>query len=193
MRTWLLFALLAAASLPAYSLGPAPFLEGQGKAASFRGFEDDNGGFYLVWAQDTPGQPLSLYAQHINAKSELLWGASGLQVTDRLALAEDWSGLADGQGGLTLFWDEKDGVHAQRFRPAGTRRRSGDSVRVSSSTAIQPDAVPDAQGGTLIVWRQNLPGTDRTVLMAQRLDSEGRSVWPAPGIRVSLRASRQTN
>src|SRR5262249_9421154 len=74
----------------------------------------------------------------------------------------------------------------------GSRRRPGNSVQMSSSTAIQPDAVPDATGGTLIVWREKLPG-GRSVLMAQRLDSEGKRVWAEGGFRGSLRASGQTD
>src|SRR5207244_392221 len=74
----------------------------------------------------------------------------------------------------------------------GTRLRPGNSVLMSTSTAIQPDAVADADGGTLVVWRQWLKER-RTVLMAQRLNVLGQSVWPAGGVRVSLRASNQSN
>jgi hypothetical protein len=192
MRTACLSALLCAAFAHISAAAPHPFFQGTGDAVSFRSFEDDAGGFYIAWADAGKGEPNALRAQHWSAKGEPLWDAGGLLVTSHLALAQDWSGLADGQGGLTLFWDEEDGVHAQRFRPDGSRRRPGNSVRMSSSTAIQPDAVADAAGGTLIVWRESLP-IGRSVLMAQRLDVEGKPVWRRGGIRVSLRASNQTN
>jgi hypothetical protein len=63
---------------------------------------------------------------------------------------------------------------------------------MSSLTALQPVAVPDALGGTLVVWREKLP-EGRSVVMAQRLDEQGQPVWPSGGLRVSLRASNQTN
>jgi hypothetical protein len=64
---------------------------------------------------------------------------------------------------------------------------------MSTSTAIQPDAVPDALGGTLVVWREAILFGTRSVIMAQRLDQDGTPLWPAGGIRVCLRASNQTN
>jgi hypothetical protein len=128
----------------------------------------------------------------MNPRGRTVWEDGGLVVTSKITSAEDWNGLADGRGGLTLFWDEIDGVHAQRFGADGLRYRKGNSVLMSTSTAVQPDAVPDAAGGTLVVWRQVLPG-GRPVLMAQRLDTEGKPVWAAGGVRVSLRASSQTN
>jgi hypothetical protein len=186
--------LLIAATASALFGSPVshPFVTGAGREASFRTFEDDAGGFYLVWADARPDSSIFLRAQHLDAQGRSGWDQAGLVISPRLASDKDWNGLADGQGGLTLFWDESDGVHTQRFLPDGTRRRSGESVHMSSSTAIQPDAVPDAEGGTLIVWRETL-SIGRSVLMAQRLDTEGKPVWPAGGIRVSLRASNQTN
>ncbi len=174
------------------SAAPVPFATGTGEFISFRTFEDDGGGFYLVWTDRKQDPSFALLAQHINSEGQPLWEAGGLLIAPRLFSAQDWSGLADGQGGVTLFWDEQDGVHAQRFRPDGSRRRPGNSVQMSSSTAIQPDAVPDADGGTLIVWREELP-VGRSVLMAQRRDANGQPLWPQSGLRVSLRASNQTN
>jgi hypothetical protein len=177
-------------TLPVHG-APVPFLTGQGQDVSFRSFEDDAGGFYLAWTNQEAGKLIGLCAQHIDAKSQTQWGVAGLCITARLASAKDWNGLADGRGGLMLFWDETDGVHAQRFHPgAGERPEKG--ILLSTSTALQPDAVADATGGTLVVWRESLP-SGRSVLLAQRMDADGQPVWPKGGIRVSLRASNQTN
>jgi hypothetical protein len=81
-----------------------------------------------------------------------------------------------------LFWDETDGVHAQRFHPWSGQERPTNSILLSTSTALQPDAVPDAVGGTLVVWCESLP-SGRSVLKVQRLDAEGKRVWPRGGIR----------
>ena len=190
-KTKLLIGLFLAAALPAFG-APTPFVTGHGEAGTFRGFEDDAGGFYLVWVQGAAGKSVSLSAQHFSPEGKPLWDAGGLVVAPQLSSSQDWSGLADGQGGLTLYWDEADGVHAQRFRPDGSRRRPGNSVHMSTSTAIQPDAVPDAEGGTLVVWREFLP-SGRSVLLAQRHNVDGERLWPGAGLRVSLRASDQTN
>jgi hypothetical protein len=169
-----------------------PIFVGQGPAQPFRCFEDDHGGFYLVWVAGETGKVFSLVSQHLNAEGRALWPNPGLLISSQTISSEDWSGLADGQGGLTLFWDEADGVHVQRFSPDGTRRRVGNSIRISTSTAIQPDAVADAIGGTLVVWRQTLAG-GRSVVLAQRVSADGKPLWTPGGLRVSLRASHQTN
>src|ERR1019366_4098644 len=131
-------------ALPALLLGmialplqaaPAPFRSGEGPV-SFRTFEDDQGGFYLAWTEQAPDRSLAFRAQHMNAEGHSLWDAPGLLISSRTSSAEDWSGLADGKGGLTLFWDEPDGVRAQRFQSDGSRLRPGNSVLMSTSTAI---------------------------------------------------------
>jgi hypothetical protein len=175
-----------------YCSTPQPFLTGQGPTVSFRSFEDDNGGFYLTWSDLLDGKVVGLCAQHIDPSGHAAWGDAGLCISAHLASATDWNGLADGRGGLVLFWDEKDGVHAQRFHPENAQGLIGHSLVISTSTALQPDAVADAQGGTLLVWREALP-SGRDVLMAQRMDTEGNPIWPKGGLRVSLRQSNQTN
>ena len=179
-------------SLAAARTSPKPFTSVHVPEFRFRAFEDDAGGFYLVWIDGETDKTFTLRAQHIGPAEQSLWESPGLPVASHVSSFEDWHGLADGQGGLTLFWDEQDGVHAQRYRPDGSRKRSENSILMSTSTAIQPAAVPDALGGTLVVWRQKLSG-GRSVVMAQRLDEQGNPVWPSGGLRVSLRASSQTN
>lgn len=152
---------------------------------SFRAFEDDHGGFYVVWADSA-----ALRARHL-LNNQDLWETSGTVVTSRLASARDWNGLSDGQGGLTLFWNEGDGIHAQRLNADKSRRFPGDSVRMSSNTALLPQAVPDAAGGTLVVWTQALE-TGRAVVVAQRFKN-GQPMWGPQGVRVSRRPSFQTN
>src|SRR6266700_485481 len=101
MRTLCLSALLCAAWVQVSSAVPNSFFQGTGDEVSFRSFEDDAGGFYIAWADTRKGDTTALRAQHWSPQGEPLWEAGGLVVTSRLALAQDWSGLADGQGGLT--------------------------------------------------------------------------------------------
>jgi hypothetical protein len=160
--------------------------------APFRCVEDDQGGFYVVWVDVRSPHSVLLRAQHFGSEGRPGWDEAGLTVTDRLSSIDDWHAMSDGQGGLTLLWNAADGVRVQRFRPEGTRRFEGHSLLVSSFTATKPDAVPDAVGGTLLVWSE-IAEVGRPVLRAQRIDSEGTAVWTEGGLRVSWRASYQTN
>lgn len=172
--------------------GPRPFVSQLNSAPFSRLYEDDHGGFYMVWTrEDTPKHPI-LYAQRFDRQVQGVWSSSAQVVAPHLSTASDWSGLADGQGGLTLFWDESDGIHAQRFKMDGTRMRELPSVLMSTATAIQPQAVPDASGGTFIVFLKKIE-PNRSVLMAQHFDVQGQRQWVSGGIRASLRPSSQSN
>src|ERR1700690_2150711 len=110
-------AAVGAAAMGSEQKHPIPFASVQIQEMRFRSFEDDAGGFYLVWIDGQTDKVFTLRAQHLDANGLPLWAAPGQTVSSGLSSFEDWSGLADGQGGVTLFWDEPDGVHAQRFRP----------------------------------------------------------------------------
>ncbi len=184
--------LILVSLVPPLWSAPPPPIHVQGKIISFRGFEDDAGGFYLVWAEDKVGRGTSLYAQHLSSGGQPAWGSpSGILAAEHLLSPKDWSGLADGRGGLLLFWDEPDGIHFQRFGPDGLKK-TPKALHLSSMTVSQPDATNDAQGGTLVVWGEKHP-SGRSVLKAQRLSVKGDPVWASGGLRISLRASHQTN
>jgi len=186
--TFLPYSLLAQGRVPEPTL-PAFFTD-QSAQFEFKTFEDDHGGFFIVWTDSVPVGAAKLMAQHIGEQGQSLWGSSGVVVTSRLSSLQDWDGLADGQGGLTLFWDEGDGLYAQRFAsPNGLE--SPKPVRMSTTTAIHPDAIPDASGGTLVTWASALADQGRPVVLAQRF-RDGKPLWGA-SVRVSRRPSMQTN
>ena len=101
-------------AFPSHASPSDPFFIGKGPVQRFRCFEDDHGGFYLVWIGGQEAKTLTLMSQHVSPAGRWLWSSPGLVISSQVTSSEDWSGLADGQGGLTLFWDEADGVHAQR-------------------------------------------------------------------------------
>jgi hypothetical protein len=169
-----------------------PYFTDQSDSFRFRAYEDDQGGFYLVWtdAQDQ-GAP-HLMAQHFSDQGKAVWPSSGIVVTSELLSYDDWNGLADGKGGLVLYWDDPDGIGAGRFGRDGARLCPGASVLMSSFTALQPAAVPDASGGTYVAWADKRI-SDFPYLYAQHLDADRKPLWPKGGIRVTLQDTRQTN
>ncbi len=171
---------------------PKPFVLLQPKDATYRGFEDDVGGFYLVWTDSGTENHAKLFIQHIGADGKSQWdNEPGILVSDQLVSSKEWNGLATGKGDLILSWNEASGAFFQRIRPDGSIKREG-MIHLSSSTAYQPDATNDATGGTLVVWGEMQAG-GQSVLKAQRLSAQGKPAWPMGGIRVSSRSSYQTN
>ena len=168
-----------------------PYVTLAANAFSFRTFEDDHGGFYLIWPQMENGQS-TLMAQHMDAQGITLWPGLGLTLVQALDPDSAWDAAHDANGGVLLSWEKNGHVLAQRFdpngKPAWEVRRERVSVDVSTQSA--PTLVADGSGGAFVVWQDQLP-LPRQVLMAQHINAFGAPLWSSKGSRVSLRPSEQ--
>jgi len=190
MKPFYLF-LTALVSTVIAAPSPAPISE---KSTQFewKALEDDHGGFYVVWTE-TRGSSSTLKAQHIGVNAQPDWLPGGLPIGPSVQGKRLWSAFADGKGGLGLVWVEDGAVRAQVWNEEALPRWPS-PVRVSLSSAPieTPVAVADAAGGLFVVWSQR-QYTDRAVLLAQHVMPDGRLIWNAEGLRVSLRPSDQKN
>lgn len=180
---------LAQGRRPSIPAAPPAYLENSEKFA-YRGFEDDRGGFYVIWTHQQESA-WSLLAQHIDASGRLLWGTVGLKVADDIRAVENWDAVADGKGGFLVGWVDSKGLRAQRITPEGkTLWPEGLSVTTSTRSVVTPHAVADVAGGGYLVWSEK-QFADRWVLFSQRLGPDGTLPWGQEGLRVSLRPSDQ--
>jgi hypothetical protein len=168
----------------------APYVVESGQSFSFRSFEDDQGGFYLIWPR-AEGDQLMVMGQHMGAAGEPLWKTPGVVLASTTQNAA-WDAVPDSQGGLLLTWEEDERVGAQRFDASAKPQWPAKDVRVSRSTFTQtlPGIAPDGSGGAYVIWQEK-PSATRWVLMAQHLNALGAHVWTPLGTRVSLRPSNQ--
>lgn len=89
----------------------------------------------------------------------------------------------DGDGGAIITW-YNGGVFAQRVDASGTILWHVDGISVSAAPVSQlPDIMYDGNGGAIITWTDVRSGTNADIY-AQRLDSEGKLLWPADGVPV---------
>lgn len=104
--------------------------------------------------------------------------------------------VPDGQGGAIMIWlDTRDGsggsmnydLYAQRIDNSGTIRWEAQGVAVSKEIGFQldPDIVPDGEGGAFIAWAdERNTSSSGTDIYAQHIDANGSAAWTIDGIPV---------
>jgi len=170
---------------------PAPWLVEKAKGFSFHAFEDDQGGYYLVWTQPE-GELYELFAQHTSSSGAKSWPEPGLVLAQGLPSPHEWHALPDAKGGLHVVWTQSGHIHAQRMDPEHHPLWTDTAEALSTSAFEQsmPTGVADGGGGIYVIWiEQRYP--DRTVLVGQHLSQTGAKLWGVEGQRVSLRPSNQ--
>jgi len=152
-----------------------------------RSLADGVGGAFIVWEDYRSGNA-DIYAQHLDASGNPLWGANGTLVVSQ-AFGQASPVLAkDGSGGIIVAWqDSRSGaydIYAQALNAAGATRWAAGGIPLCNATGNQvlQVATEDASGGAIIAWR-DLRGVDSDVY-AQRVDNAGTALWTANGVAV---------
>jgi len=97
---------------------------------------------------------------------------------------------ADGSGGAIIVWPAQKGAYAQRVDSQGDCLwgSEGRQIYSYSKHPIGPLAAGDDNGGAILAWTDEYPTSEdipRWGVYAQRLDSQGNTVWPEGGISVT--------
>jgi len=97
---------------------------------------------------------------------------------------------ADGSGGAIIVWSAQKGARVQRVDSQGNCLwgSEGRQIYSYSKHPIGPLAVEDDNGGAILAWTDEYPTSEdipQWGVYAQRLDSQGNTVWPEGGISVS--------
>lgn len=129
--------------------------------------------------------------------AEASWDSNGTPV----CTAQDWQGedaiASDGHGGVVITWtdyrdDTTSNVYAQRLSGSGVPQWTSGGVPVCTAALDQyrPQVISDGNGGVVIAWWDTRDDSSID-LYAQRLDSQGVSLWDVNGIPICVGSSRQ--
>jgi hypothetical protein len=151
---------------------------------------DGFGGAILTWIDDRNGDN-DVYAQRIDSTGMRLWAADGAAVC---TATEFWARpvvAPDGSGGAFIAWEDDRGdpgqedIYAQRIDASGSVQWATDGIAICSADQNQgsPEIVSDGVGGAIIAWYDDRYDSD---IFAQRVDSNGVSLWDEDGIAVHL-------
>lgn len=161
--------------------------------------EDGNKGTFIVWKDYRNGTP-DIYAQHVDSNGIALWNLNGAPVCTQSADQSTPSILPDGQGGIIVSWsDWRSGIErdifAQRLNQQGQPVWTLDGVPVANKVNREHNErmVSDGAGGAIVVFEQKNSGSYLWEIWAQRIDSNGNTLWSPGGIPVSGFLSEHLN
>jgi hypothetical protein len=153
----------------------------------------------IVWA-DTRDFDYDIYAQKLDTDGNPLWTAGGVKICGADYDQQFPAAVDDGSGGAIVIWQDgrlgDDGldIYAQRITSDGTAAWQADGLPVCSHEAGLTDpplafsqvVASDGGNGALIAWRdtRNDPIAANTEIFAQRIDSNGASIWTANGVKI---------
>ena len=145
------------------------------------------GGAFVAWRQLNGASGTDdIFGQRVNSSGNTQWGLAGLGLAtsnianDRLpALASDHA------GGIFLVWNIGSGERIQRYSGNGSAVWSQEAL--SAAANADPAVVAeDGSGGVVVSWSGGGMGGGAS---AQRVNSTGGRLWPAPSTGLSLSAS----
>lgn len=146
---------------------------------------DGAGASVIVW---TDGRSDSrIYAQRVSSDGTPLWHTGGFRVCNVTSLQNDaWVAIAPNGDAVVAWVDSRNGssrsIYAQRLTATGEHLwpNSGLCVANSDSILSAPVVVVDHEGNAIVLWQRHYQDdwTAGEFIFAQRLDLEGRFLWP---------------
>jgi hypothetical protein len=159
---------------------------------------DDANGVEVSWFESLPSFDNCLFAQRVPLSGQPSWDTVSVvmaQFSSPLNYGSH-SIVPDATHGVIAAWSDKRSgdwdIYAQRVSGDSLVRwqTNGVPVRVASGDQANPKAVPDGQGGAIIVWEDGASGSRD--IYAQRIDSTGSRLWDTLGVPVIRSTGDQT-
>jgi hypothetical protein len=164
-----------------------------------KSISDGAGGVFIAWEDYRNGfGDADVYAQHLDASGNPLWGANGTPVAVLAGSNQESPVLSlDGSGGIIVAWqDTRNGfydIYSQALDATGAPRWTAGGVPIctASGNQVLQVSTEDAAGGAIIGWR-DLRGLDSDIY-AQRVNHAGAALWTANGVAVCDTIGTQTD
>jgi hypothetical protein len=144
---------------------------------------DGAGGAILVWRDIRNGMDYDIYAQRIDASGSVKWTGDGIPVSSLAGYQGDPQIVSDGSGGAVIVWEDfrsgtNHDIYAQRVDSSGTAAwiPNGNVISFAANDQINPRAVSDSLGRTIIAWEDARSGFSWDIY-AQRINNSGALVW----------------
>lgn len=147
---------------------------------------DVQGSWIIAWQQQSEELSSNIFAQKIDKTGKLLWGKSGIALTEGLENKEDVSLAADGKGGFYVVWENivaQNNIFAQHVDKEG--KVSWDKKGVPLSLADRIRWHPTAlilEDRLTVVWKEEHRDDD---VYAQQFSDAGKRLWGNEGIALS--------
>jgi hypothetical protein len=186
--------------VPMWAPGGIPLSTVQSNKRNPKLQSDITGGGYITW-QDLRNGDYDVYAQHVDANGNRLWGDAALAVCNAIDDQNNPKIDPDSTtGGIYIAWaDERipgngHDIYAQRIDPDANFLWATNGVPVSSTTGSQSavDILSNSFiDGLILTWKDGRNGA--TDIYAQRLNAAGVPQWQLNGVPVCNKPLIQRN
>ena len=149
---------------------------------------DGSGGAIIAWEDSRNGYN-DIYAQRFDGYGTPLWQAGGVAVCAQTYDQMRALVVSDGAGGAIVAWmDQRTGgthIYAQRLDAGGNALWTAGGVPVYTNDYWPSyiNIISDGHNGAIFAWNDNRTGVDK--VYAQRLASNGSTLWTANGVALS--------
>ena len=149
---------------------------------------DGEGGAFIIWAdyKDEPDTEGDVYAQHVSSEGNLLWGVTGVALTNRSGQQTSLNMCRDGEGGVFAIWKD--------YQPSSYGHIYGTHISADGSIINQGEGIPivaydsykgyaslefSGTGSAVLVWQDERYGNGNGVWDEGEpySDDNGNGVW----------------
>jgi hypothetical protein len=119
----------------------------------------------------------NLNFQHLDSNGNILW-----ETTSHIGIAQFFNFTVDALGNTFIVWEDKDfNIFTQKLDPAGNISWTPSGVLLSRNVTGggMQSIISDGASGAIITW------TYSKYIYAQRLNSEGETLWGIGGISLN--------
>ncbi len=153
---------------------------------------DSQGNCMLAFVDIRDGGDNDVHAYLIAPDGTMLWGETGVTVSDNAEFEADPRIVQLSGGDYAVVWprfDVNPGLVMQRISPAGVKAFGGDGVLIISSGTEEPAFVevePTSDNGFMIAYVRNIASfLSPRHIRAQKFNADGQPQWGASPVIVS--------
>ena len=146
----------------------------------------------VVWKDYSNNKNGNLFAQRVYSNGNLLWEKKGVQVTPDYPELIDYSVCSDKNGNVYISYiakaDEFGSSYKLIFQKLNVNGQFQDNINgilVDNSIIRKSTShiIADNEGGAFLFWLENQ--NNKSILLAQHVDSTGRQLWGKRAIALS--------
>lgn len=182
--------------------GGVAAVSGTGSAQITPSLVNTEPGEAVVVFQDSRTAGGDIYAQRMTSGGSLTWGSGGAAACTQSDVQANPRAIADGAGGVLVFWEDQrflalsgSDVFGQRLSSAGTQLWTtlGATVTTAVNDQLHLAVTADGSGGAIIAWEDSRDyGANGLDIYAMRINAAGTARWFNNGLAVCALAGAQT-
>jgi hypothetical protein len=158
---------------------------------------DGSGGAIITWQDIRSDTNYDIYVQAIDSNGTVLWAKNGIPICDEIHSQRYPQITSDMNRGAIIAWEDwrlptESNIYAQKINSDGLTQWATNGIPICTANLYQssPKITSDLNGGAIIAWEDFRSGTFNDIY-AQRINSEGLSLWTEDGVGICISTQEQ--